>query len=85
MLFSYWRPCPGGPGICGCKTRERVLNHKDELSGNFSGRAANKTGNENRKKQEKNRKEKQKEKSRKDSNPLAGLGSGMFENRRSWH
>ena len=35
------------------------------------------------KKQEKNRKEKQKEKIRKDSNPLAALGSGMFENRRS--
>ena len=78
MLFSYWRPCPGGPGICGRKTRERLLNHKDVLSGNFSGRAAKKTGKENRKK-------KQKEKSRKDSNPLAGLGSGMFENRRSWH
>ena len=40
MLFSYRQPCLGELGICGRRTRERVLNHKDVLSGNFSGKAA---------------------------------------------
>jgi len=57
------------------------MNYQEFFPAGLKKKQEKKTG----KKQEKNRKEKQKEKSRKDSNPLAALGSGMFENRRSWH
>ena len=57
------------------------MNYQEIFTAGLQIKQEKKTG----KKQEKNRKEKQKEKIRKDSNPLAALGSGMFENRRSWH